>query len=414
MPGTALFGSAASRGQTKNLVEFKAGKMTLKETMVYPDKRKGLVYIYQSDDSLMHFCWKDRSNGSIEDDLIIFPDDVEFKKVQQCTTGRVYLLKFKSSSRKFFFWLQEPKTDKDDDNCRKVNEILNNPPALGSQRSGGATPDGDLQNMLSNMSQQQLMQLFGGVGQIGGLSSLLGTMNQSSRTSGSGSSSVPSSAPTPAAVTSAPPISSPAPAAAVAPATPATPADAAIPRPTRPAAPAKPAHSGLSSTDRGNIQLRQLQNYFLQNLDSPATPTGAAATGVDLSSSVNPESLQAILNNPEFVRELSRHLPSQGDNTQEDLRSTLASPQFQQALSMFSTALQSGQLGPVVSQFEVGNEAVSAANQGNMEEFVRALQAATISSTASPQQSKTADEKEAKHEDKKLKKDDDDEDMNLD
>lgn len=67
MPGTALFGSAASRGQTKNLVEFKAGKMTLKETMVYPDKRKGLVYIYQSDDSLMHFCWKDRSNGSIED-----------------------------------------------------------------------------------------------------------------------------------------------------------------------------------------------------------------------------------------------------------------------------------------------------------------------------------------------------------
>lgn len=36
--------------------------------------------------------------------------------------------------------------------------------------------DGDLQNFLNNMSQQQLMQLFGGVGQIGGLSSLLGTM----------------------------------------------------------------------------------------------------------------------------------------------------------------------------------------------------------------------------------------------
>lgn len=34
---------------------------------MHPDKRKGLVYIYQSDDSLMHFCWKDRSNGSVED-----------------------------------------------------------------------------------------------------------------------------------------------------------------------------------------------------------------------------------------------------------------------------------------------------------------------------------------------------------
>ena len=39
-------------------------------------------------------------------DLIIFPDDIEFKHVPQCTTGRVYLLKFKSSSRKFFFWMQ--------------------------------------------------------------------------------------------------------------------------------------------------------------------------------------------------------------------------------------------------------------------------------------------------------------------
>jgi 26S proteasome regulatory subunit N13 len=35
-----------------------------------------------------------------------------------------------------------------------------------------------LQNLLNNMSQQQLMQLFGGVGQIGGLGSLLGTMNR--------------------------------------------------------------------------------------------------------------------------------------------------------------------------------------------------------------------------------------------
>ena len=34
----------------------------------------------------MHFKWKDRTTGTVEDDLIIFPDDVEFKKVSQCTT----------------------------------------------------------------------------------------------------------------------------------------------------------------------------------------------------------------------------------------------------------------------------------------------------------------------------------------
>jgi hypothetical protein len=67
MSSGALFGNNASRGASKNLVEFKAGKMTMKGKMVYPDTRKGQLYVYQSDDSLMHFCWKDRTTGVIED-----------------------------------------------------------------------------------------------------------------------------------------------------------------------------------------------------------------------------------------------------------------------------------------------------------------------------------------------------------
>jgi 26S proteasome regulatory subunit N13 len=122
---SALFG-ASTQARSKNLVEFKAGKMILQGKLVKPDKRKGLIYVYQSDDSIMHFCWKDRNTGIVEEDLMIFPgklssliylkniiikksrfkDDIEYKRIIQCTTGRVFLMKFKSTNRKLFFWMQ--------------------------------------------------------------------------------------------------------------------------------------------------------------------------------------------------------------------------------------------------------------------------------------------------------------------
>lgn len=80
--------------------------MYMQGKMVHPDKRKGLAYVYQSDDALMHFCWKERSSATAEEDLIIFPDDCEYKRVSQCTTGRVYVLRFKSNNRRIFFWMQ--------------------------------------------------------------------------------------------------------------------------------------------------------------------------------------------------------------------------------------------------------------------------------------------------------------------
>lgn len=392
MSSGALFPSlvSGSRGSSsKYLVEFRAGKMTLKGNVVTPDKRKGTVYIQQSDDSLIHFCWKDRTTGNVDDDLIIFPDDCEFKRVSQCTTGRVYVLKFKAGSKRLFFWMQEPKTDKDDEYCRKVNEYLNNPPIPGSGGSGGGSGhelsalggEGGLQNLLGNMSHNQLMQLIGptGLGGLGlgalagpGLANLLGSGGPATSSSSSSSRSQ-SAAATPSS-TAAPRVSSSQATPTVTPA--ATPATTTTTTtggttPTTPASAAPPAApAAAGSPPHQPIQLSDLQN-ILATMNVPAQ-----GSAVDLASVCTPEMMAPILSNPEVQQRLMPFLPSGESLPQsaDEIQNTLSSPQFQQSMSMFSSALASGQLGPLMSQFGLPPEAVDAANKGDVEAFAKAMQ----------------------------------------
>ena len=64
----ALFGNTSgnSRREPRSLLEFRAGKMKLNGTTVSADTRKGLVYV-KMEDSLLHFCWKDRKTGEVVD-----------------------------------------------------------------------------------------------------------------------------------------------------------------------------------------------------------------------------------------------------------------------------------------------------------------------------------------------------------
>lgn len=403
-----IFGSSSalggSSGGNRHLVEFRAGRMNLVNKMVHPDNRKGLVYVYQADDGLIHFCWKDRTTGNVEDDLIVFPDDCEFKKIENVKTGRVFLLKFKSSSRRLFFWMQEPKTDKDEEWCRRINEVINNPPSSnslggGSGRGGSGSDNGDLQYIMQNMSQQQLMQLFGGVGQMGGLSSLLGSM--SSRSS-SGNSSSRTSATTPSSRStlsssnagSGTAVTTPTTATSGSPSTPRAPrknaSDSSKSNAAPAAATATPIGAGTGTAGAGEggnrVRLADLQNYLAGM--SPAAAGAAGAGGqrrnIDLATAVTSDSLSSVIANQEMVDALVEHLPEvEGDdNKKQQLKETLSSPQFQQALSMFSNALQSGQLGPVVSQFQLNAEAVAAANSGDLEQFVKALENAHKSDAA--------------------------------
>merc|ERR1712241_320817 len=104
---------------------------------------------------------------------------------------------------------------------------------------------------------------------------------------------------------------------------------------------------------------------------------GSSGPAVDLASGLTGEALQPILQNQQFLDKVKEFLPAGEDGkevTAADLAGTVQSPQFQQAVSMFSMALSSGQLGPLVREFGLGEEAAAAAAKGDMGAFVEALQ----------------------------------------
>lgn len=387
MASGALFGSSASRSQGKYLVEFRAGKMYMKGNMVHPDKRKGLVYVYQSDDSLMHFCWKDRTKNTVDDDLIIFPDDCEFKRVKQCTTGRVYLLKFKSTARKMFFWMQEPKTDKDEEYAQKVNDNLNNPPTPGQSRSGGLGALGglppelaaglggesELSSMLGNMSQQQLMQLLGGMGGMGGLSALMGGRPSSSMSDSPAPSRVQSSpGPRNTQRSSDDKSNRPVTAAALPSQTPkSTGASRTQPSTTIASTSAQPAAQAEASESSGRIQLSDLKKII-------TGMEGVEDEQMNLASVISPEQIAPVLANPDIQARLKPYLP-EGEllpQTEGEVINTLSTPQFQQAMASFGAALASGQLGPLMGQFGLGEDVANAAAAGDVHAFAKAMQEA--------------------------------------
>jgi len=363
----ALFSSGGgnrSSNTPKALVEFRAGKMSMSGTLVSPDKRKGMVMVEQGEDQLMHFKWKDRTSGTVEDDLIIFPDDVEFKKVSQCTTGRVFILKFKNSTRKLFFWMQEPKDDKDEEFCKKVNDYLNNPPAPGSNNSRGGSGgsaggipgldlsnlgDSELQSLLNNMSQSQLMQLFGGGGgALGAASSSSGSTRQRSTARNAAAAATAAAASAASAVSSG---------------------SATTTSSTTTTASAG-GNAKTSETGSANIKLSDLHNV----LSGLPGASGSSGPSVDISTGLSTEVLRPLIENQEFVRKMKELLPEDEQKEDNAVSETLSSPQFRQALGMFSTGLQTGQLAPLIREFNLGDAAIDAATKGDMEAFVQALQ----------------------------------------
>ncbi|KAI1909104.1 hypothetical protein LOZ12_005227 [Ophidiomyces ophidiicola] len=104
------------------IITFKAGLCELDTSVtpptVKPRQTPGYIYLYSEDD-LVHFCWRPRavSLDEPELDLVMVPMDATFTPYKPTsaenplnrnrpTNGRIYVLKFSSSSQRFLFWLQ--------------------------------------------------------------------------------------------------------------------------------------------------------------------------------------------------------------------------------------------------------------------------------------------------------------------
>ncbi|KAJ6787964.1 hypothetical protein PWT90_10000 [Aphanocladium album] len=127
------------------LITFKAGLCDIdtgsdRPYKVKPQPEAGYIYLY-SEDELVHFCWRKRDQ-SLDDpqlDLVMVPTDGTFVPYEYNTNpqptaktnGRIFALKFASSSQRYLFWLQSKPQGSGTDASyfsprdRKIGDIVN-------------------------------------------------------------------------------------------------------------------------------------------------------------------------------------------------------------------------------------------------------------------------------------------------
>ncbi|GBG24864.1 Proteasomal ubiquitin receptor ADRM1-like [Hondaea fermentalgiana] len=330
------------------LFEFKAGMLNATEKRgaegvwkVEADPRKGQLCLTRGNEGAIHLVWKLRPSGQVEEDLLVFPESQTFTKVN---TGRrddrVYLLQFNNSRRRNFFWMQGKKED-DEDNARKLNEYMSNPPAapVGSLGGAGGTASGA-------PDQHAMMQLLSQFGAGGGNgrqqldeSQLQSVLQGFGMTGGSGS----------------------------APAAPAPPAASTTAASTSGASTDAPAASGTQQQFTAEDLQRALAGVS-GAMQQQRTPP--------LNEIYRASELLPMLEDPAIRDELMQFLP-EDRQTDQELRYSLSSPQVRQAFAMLSHALQSDNFNSVMTNFGLDPMAGAAELQrgDGIGAFLRALQA---------------------------------------
>ncbi|CCM03498.1 uncharacterized protein FIBRA_05632 [Fibroporia radiculosa] len=128
---------------TEPRIAFKAGRCFRRGGTNFIDANptKGAIILLNGEDGLLHFIWKNRVTNDVEEDLILFPSDATFNKVEQSAWGRTYVLKFSSSNQRHFFWMQDADSSRDAEFVSNVNRLLVDPQTIPIWWAPGYNPN---------------------------------------------------------------------------------------------------------------------------------------------------------------------------------------------------------------------------------------------------------------------------------
>lgn len=148
------------------IVSFKAGKCKLQGNTVTADPRKGEVVVTKEDDGMHHFAWRTRGANPQDEDKFLLLGSAFWEKVPECKDARVFALRIGgqngSGGNLHFYWMQEPKDDKDEQYFKKLTEILSPSGAGGGGLGLGAAG-------LGGLGGAGGLGALGGTGGLGGL-----------------------------------------------------------------------------------------------------------------------------------------------------------------------------------------------------------------------------------------------------
>merc|ERR1711976_319588 len=391
----ALFQAPSAKGgnvvQQNYLAEIRCGRMLMDEAtkMVEAQPEKDLLYVKRMNDTLIHLVWKERNNPASkipDDDLIVFEGDCSGRLIKQLPEHRVFLVKMNQTNTRKLFWLQHTDASKDEELIKNLDDSLNRPSEVekkqrNAKAASSSKADKEKGGAGGPIDLASLMGADGGNGEL--LSQLLqsgavdpNTMNSLlQQINGAGASASDST------TTMDTPVAS---------------------------------NSKKSSSKKSKLGANDLQQAFGM--------VQQRGKQYDLNKVLGTESLVGILANKEVQDRLNKHMPKDEKigQSKEELRAAIGSPQYQQAVQAFQEALESGQLAPVLQQFNLPEEAIKAAAGGNMKAFAEAME----KSKKKEEKSETEDSKNetstptAKKDDDDKKdektKDDEDEKMAVD